>query len=206
MKMIRSGAFRAAALLLALGLWGMALPACSQTIKKTEFTVTLPDNWIELPKEVISRYNEAVTRLTPSGKAVKFEYGFQPKANKRWFAYPYIAVRIYDQGRVPESELKNVKTINLNKEVNKHRRDLPTLIKHFSVSQMLYDPSTQTVWMSGKLYVKGVGDVKGLSVMVLTQYGYVQLAAYARAGDFSGYFPTFRRVLASVVIPEKMRY
>lgn len=205
-----SRAFRAAAAFAAIALLTTSLPAgAGDVVKKPEFTVTLPDGWVEVPHEAMATFNANVARAMPNlpkARLPQYQYGFQPKA-KEWLAdYPYIVVRIKASGRIPESEFQQMETVDLNKEMRKHKDELPAFMSKMALGRPVYDPSSHTVWVGGQVPGPDDAPIRALSAMIATKDGFVQLAAYAPDATFASYYAALHRAMASVVIPPEMRY
>jgi hypothetical protein len=206
-----SRACRAWAALLAVSLFGAALPASAgDVVKKTEFTMTLPDGWVEVPRDAMTPFNANIVHAMPNmprARVPQYRYGFQPKAAAHWLAeFPYLVVRINTARRIPESEFQQMESVDLNKEMRKHKDELPSFMAKMALGRPLYDPSSHTVWIAGDVPGPDNEPIRALSAMIATKDGFVQLSAYAPKAQFASYYAALHRAMASVVIPPEMRY
>jgi hypothetical protein len=214
MTTIWSRRLRVGLVLCALCMEGMALPArageppkqAEYTLKKPEFSITLPGSWAEMPPQAMAQFNANVTRAVPGIKRA-FGYGFQVRPKGEWLQdYPYIVVRINTAGRVADSELAGLQKRDLNREFHTEHKEVSTLFTQSHLGQAIYDPTSKVVWITGEMQRKGAAPVRALSEMVLTKTGFVQLSAYAPSDTFAANFAVLRRILSSVTVPAEMRF
>jgi hypothetical protein len=207
MKSYPSRVFRVAAALFAICLVGAALPArADEDFKKPEFTITLPDGWVEMSKAEIDAFNANI-RKHPAGKTVaQFRYGFHPKASGTPSDYPYIVARVTTGGRIPEASLRKLQTVDLNKALKREKHKLPAFVSRALLGHPLYDPALHTIWVTAQMNVKGQGEVQGLTAIIATRNGFLQVSGWATRETFASYLPAFHQVMATVVLPPSMHY
>lgn len=78
--------------LLTLLLPAARLNAWSYHSYSNGFTVSLPDDWVQVPDEILT-VKTATLPILRSGQGT-FETAFQPQRNQRWLEYPYILVEV----------------------------------------------------------------------------------------------------------------
>lgn len=210
-QMMISRLGRATAALAAMLLLGAALPALAgDGVKKPEFTMTLPAGWVEAPKQAMATFNANVARAMsqlPKNRIPSYQYAFQPESGPHWLSgYSYVVVRVMSDGRVPESELAKFETTDMNKEIHKHEKDLPSALKKMEMGKPLYDPSSHTVWVSANLKRPDGVEIRALTAMIATRDGFLQVTACAPKAEFGSYYAMYRSMIASVVIPPDSRY
>lgn len=175
-------------------------------IQKPAFTLSLPDGWVEMPQDVLSAMHEALSQQAPNAKIPKYDYGFQLEAAQNWLEYPYILVQVSASGRVPEHELKVMPKIDLNEEIKKQGAGLQSIMTNTTLGQMQYDEAAHVVWITMKTDVANVGKIQGISGLIPTETGIVQVHAYATESDFPTYLPIFRQIITSTTISPDLTY
>jgi hypothetical protein len=63
---------------------------------------------------------------------------------------------------------------------------------------MYYDEQAKIVWVRSELKVVNVGQISGISGMVLTENGYIQVDGFSLKDDFSIYESVFQSIIMSV--------
>lgn len=180
--------------------------AFAAQVSKPELTLDAPDGWVEVPSEVLRAFYDELKRQTPLGQVPKYDYAFQAAAGPPWLSYPYVLVKVTPGGRPSEHDLETLPTIDLNSKVREQREGWSNLMKDTSLGQMRYDKAANIVWLSSKSDVVGIGPVTGLSGMIPTEQGFVELHGYAKAPDFPQYLPTFEKVIQSARVAPALAY
>ena len=72
--------------------------------------------------------------------------------------------------------------------------------------ETLYDEAGHVLWSTLAMNVQGVGDVRGLIAVKLTEFGFIQLMGYATADSFAHYSPIFRDAVRTLAIAERYEY
>jgi hypothetical protein len=175
-------------------------------VAKPEVTVELPDGWHEVPAGVLQSFHDEIRRKAPTVEAPKYDYAFQANAGPPWLAYPYVLVKIRPSGRPPESELANLPSIDLDSRVKEKGEDWSRLMKDSSLGQMRYDQAANVVWLTSKSAVVNIGEVRGISGIIPTEQGFVELHAYARTEDFDAHLPTFEKIIRGAKVAPDLVY
>jgi len=170
-----------------------ACGAQAATVTKPQVTLEVPEGWVEVPGSVLQNFYDELRRQMPLAQVPKYDYAFQSKDGPPWLAYPYVLVKITPTGRPSEHDLETMPTIELNPKVREQGQDWSAIMKDTSLGRMRYDKAANIVWLSSKSDVKTVGVVNGLSGMIPTEEGFVELHGYALEADFAGHLPTSRR-------------
>lgn len=176
------------------------------TVAKPEVTVELPDGWHEVPADVLQAFYEEIRRQAPKVEAPKYDYAFQADAGPPWLAYPYVLVKIRPSGRPSEFELENLPSIDLDSKIKEKGEDWSRLMKDSSLGQMRYDKAANVVWLTSKSTVVNIGEVRGISGIIPTEKGFVELHSYARAEDFDGHLPTFEKIITGAKVAPDLAY
>jgi hypothetical protein len=180
--------------------------ALAAPVQKPQITVELPDGWVEVPASVLQRFYDEMQRQAPNAKIPKYDYAFQAKAGPPWLDYPYVLVKVTPSGRPTESELESLPALNLNDKFEAKKGDWAAVMTDTTLGQMRYDKAANVVWLSSKSNVVNVGSVSGISGVIPTEQGFVELHGYAQTGDFAGYFPTFQRIITGAKVSPVLLY
>lgn len=190
--------------------FGLQIPTeLEQVISKSDgFTLKLPDNWIEIPKSIIDEYTQAFTDLIKYNKNVNYDYGFQLSDAEYWLQPPYILIQVDNSGRIPEGEFKNVKKMkeSFNKGIDDFSEKSDALFKNIDVNEPVYDSENHILWILGKTFVEGVGEVRTFSGWLLTERGMVRVLCYSLEDDYLVYVPLFEKIILECDIDEGIKY
>lgn len=178
----------------------------ADTRTKPEVTLDVPAGWVEVPADVLQAFHDELKRQAPLVEAPKYDYAFQAAVGPPWLSYPYVLVKVTPSGRATEHDLESLPSIDLNAKVRERSAGWGDLMKDSSLGQMRYDKAANIVWLSSKSDVKGIGPVTGLSGVIPTEQGFVELHAYARAGDFDQQLPTFQKIITSARVAPHLAY
>jgi hypothetical protein len=174
--------------------------------QKPGLTLSLPDGWMEIPQDVLTSVRDELVRQAPNAKIPKYDYGFQLETGQNWMAYPYILVQVSNSGRVPEHQLKSMPKMDLNEMFKNKAADLKSLMSNASLGQMQYDETAHVVWITFQSDVVGTGKVQGISGLIPTEKGYLQVHCYSEESNFQTYLPTFRQIVTSLAVSPDLAY
>jgi hypothetical protein len=193
--------------LLALGFSAfVSLAFATGDFQKPGFTLSLPDGWIEIPQEVLTSVRDELVRQATNAKVPKYDYGFQLETAQNWMEYPYVLVQVSNTGRVPEHQLKSMPKMDLNEMLKNNAADLKSLMSNVTLGQMQYDETAHVVWVTYRSDVVGIGKVQGISGLIPTEKGYLQVHCYSTESNFQTYLPIFRQIVTSVAISPGLAY
>jgi hypothetical protein len=165
-------------------------------LKKNGFSISLPDGWIEIPKNVIDEYEKKAVMLAPEFSGRHNDYGFQLKSSKTWFEYPYILLQIKNRGRIPESQLEKLELSQ--EDFDKLKKGASSIMPEIQAGKMIYDKQTKVIWMYIESNVKNIGQISGLLSIVPTENGFIQAMGYCFRENYSTYGPIFQSVVLSI--------
>ena len=172
--------------------------ASDSELKKNGFSISLPDGWVEMPIDVIDAYEKEIGRLAPNAAAQHYDYGFQLGSSKNWFEYPYILVQIKNTGRIPESQLETLEGYNVQESLDKHKKELSSIMSDIQAGKMVYDKQTKMIWIRIESNVANIGPIAGISGMVPTEKGFIQAIGYCLRENYPTYEAIFQSVALSV--------
>ncbi|WP_029923079.1 hypothetical protein [Nevskia soli] len=184
-----------------------AAPECyaDVVVQKPEFSVALPDGWVEMPQDALAAARDKIARTVPNAVIPRYDYGFQLAANKT-MEYPYILVQLTDKGRIPPEQLQKLPKLDLGAALDGKTDVLKALVSGVSLGHMQYDEKVGVIWLSSQSEVPGVGTIHGLSGLIPTQNGALQLHCYALDASFDTYLPLFRQIVASATPSAALAY
>jgi hypothetical protein len=180
--------------------------AFATTVSKPEVTLDVPDGWVEVPADVLQRFYDEMKRQAPLAQVPKYDYAYQSAEGPPWLAYPYVLVKVTTTGRPTEHDLETLPTIDLNEEIRDKQDAWSNIMKQTSLGKMRYDKAANIVWIPSQSQVVGIGEVTGLSGVIPTERGFVELHAYARAGDFPQRATTFEKIITGAKIAPDLLY
>lgn len=172
------------------------------------FTLHLPTGWKAIPREVLDRYSQEITRLAPKAEKQFYNYGFQRADAAKWFAYPYILVQVQRSGRIPEEQLASLQRIEkaMDDSFAKATDSLSSFTANATIGEPLYDAAHHILWTQVAIDVKEIGTVRGIVGAILTAEGFVQVACYARDANFKEYLPVFEAIIKNTEIRSELQY
>ena len=165
------------------------------TFTRPEVTLALPDGWVEVPREILQQFHDEMKRQAPLANIPKYDYAFQSTGGPPWLAYPYVLVKVSPTGRPTERELTDLPSIDLNESFKERSGDWSNLMKGTSLGKMRYDKAANVVWITSQSNVANIGEVSGISGIIPTEKGFVELHAYAKTSDFGEHFPAFEKII-----------
>jgi hypothetical protein len=180
--------------------------AHAETFTKPAVTLTLPDGWVEVPRDVLLQFYDEMKRQAPLANIPKYDYAFQSTGGPPWLAYPYVFVKITPTGRPTERELADLPSIDLNDSFKKSSGDWSNVMKDMSLGKMRYDKAANVVWITSKSDVVNVGEVSGISGIIPTEKGFVELHAYAKAPSFAEHLPVFEKIVTGARVAPELQY
>jgi hypothetical protein len=192
--------------LLAAGLTTWASTTRSEVVQKPDFSLALPEGWVEIPQEVLKQTYEAMKQQAPDAGFPRYDYGFQLESAEKWMAYPYVLVQISNTARISEHELQSLQKVDMNKEIRSYAQAAKTLMSNMQVGQPSYDAALHVIWMTSQSDVVGIGKVQGLSGMIPTEKGMVMVHGYALDANFPTYAPMYRNLIASTKVSPELAY
>jgi len=181
----------------------------TQEIKTPDgFTIRLPAGWVSIPRDVLDSYANKIARNAPNLANQRLDYGFQLSTSRNWFEYPYIMVQIKRTGRIPESQLESLDQVQrgMNKGLGQTQQSMSGVISDAHLGKTTYDPSLHILWSRISANVTGIGVVKGLCAVLLTEDGVIQIISYAMDRDFERSAPLFEEIAKNAVVDDNLRY
>jgi hypothetical protein len=173
-----------------------------------QFSIGLPDNWTEIPKDVLDEFSDNVVKLAPQNPKQIYDYGYQLSESKGWLQYPYILVQVKNVGRVASGELKQYKKLEegFAEGLDQVNDSFSDIISNASFGETVYDEGNKILWTTISMDVEGSGLVKAVIAVKLTEKGIIQFNAYATEATFDQYAQIYRNAFIDLDIAESITY
>ena len=186
----------------------LPLPVLAGTInfQKDGFSLTFPPGWIAIPSEVITQAQLEMAKAAPNAPKPQYDYGFQFGSKEQWFTYPYILIQIKRTGRVPESQLEKLDKYDSTETSQKLQKLAGKIMTEVEIGKMRYDPATRVIWVNTGSNVAELGRVSGISAIMPTEFGIVQLMGYAKEREFMGFLSNFHEIVRSASFADGVKY
>ncbi len=175
-------------------------------IDKPQFSIALPDGWVEIPKPALDRLHRELQAQAPAVEAPRYDYGFQADDDGEGITYPYLLVQLRSTGRIPQREFRSLPQLDLNQAPATDAAHFGPLLKEASIGPLQFDPAGRVLWQQSRSDVVGVGPVRGLTGMIPTQQGLIAIHAYARESDFPDWAPRFQELVRTVQVSPDLAY
>ena len=163
-----------------------------------DFSITLPDGWVEIPGSVLQAYAQKVNELSPHTPQQMYDCGYQMDNDGNWLTYPYILVQFRPAGRIPWGELARFP------EMNSKRADIG--LSEVSMGESTYDKENHILWSTLTTPTQDGETAKALIAVKLTEVGYIRLTGCATEDSFNEYEKVFREAFTSLEIDESIAY
>ncbi|MDX1962428.1 MAG: hypothetical protein SFX18_04700 [Pirellulales bacterium] len=171
---------------------GTVTGLADQVIEKPEFRLILPEGWRELTRIQLEHINKNAQRVLPKGIQQSYQYGFEQADNKA-VNIPNLLVQVKPSGRASDAQIKGLVNLNPNDRVQKFNA-----IENYTVESYSYDEEHGMLWMKVNVDVANVGKISGLTAMIPTEEGFLQLNAYCPEADAESLTPLFKKIITSV--------
>jgi hypothetical protein len=160
--------------------------------------LTVPDDWDEIPTNVLQQYKDCLVASSPDPAAMRkiadtYKAAYQKRSGS-YFSCPYLILITTQDGRIPEYQLKQAEAIarGNKKGAAEAERQSGGLMTGLEVQRPVYDPNTRRLWMTATASVNGVGRVSGTTVIVPTEVGKLQLVMSCLEADSAKYRELFQ--------------
>lgn len=180
----------------------------SVLIENSNFAISLPNGWMEIPQEVLQAAPSVMKDKNPNFDIPIYDYGFQLQSSQNWMEFPYVLVEVKNSGRISEFQLKKMLKDNWTNYdgVKKQAKALEEIMSGVAFDGKQYDEASHTLWATLRAEFSGYGNMQAIGVIILTESGYIQFYAYSWEAHFQHYLPIFRQMLSSIVLPPHLAY
>ncbi len=168
------------------------------------FSLTIPAGWEEIPRDAIKATLKLLQEQNASSSELNrqnYDGAFQ-KTSTTYFTYPYVLFAIDEKGRWPEREIeKFASSDEWEKDAQKGLRtvekQLSNLIQNIKLGQTTYDKRRNILFIKVESEVVGIGKVIGITSIIPSNYGAVNLHCYSTKDNFENDLPAFTQIIDS---------
>ncbi len=173
-----------------------------------DFSLSLPSGWVEAPQEALRSIEAAIEEMSRGANKQRYDYGYQLASASTWFEYPYILVQVNRGGRIPEGLLMEHGKIEseLRDGIAKTEAWLGEVFTQSAAGESLYDEDEHILWSTISMNAQGVGAIRGLIAIKVTEFGFIQLMGYATEASFAQYSEVYRYAARSLELADEDRY
>lgn len=178
----------------------IAVTVCGETFETDdEFSITLPDGWVQIPGSVLQEFSQTTDGLSPDTPRQVYDYGYQMDSDGKWLSYPYILVQFRPTGRIPSGELARYQKMS-----SQMMGDIG--LSEVRLGSSSYDKEHQILWSTLSTHAENGETVKAVVAVKLTEIGYIRLTGCATGESFGEYEQVFRDAFNSLVMAESIAY
>jgi hypothetical protein len=163
-----------------------------------EFSITLPDGWVQIPGSVLQEFAAKMSELASDAPRQVYDYGYQMNDDGRWLTYPYVLVQVRPEGRIPSGELARFPKTSLQTD------DID--LSKGAFGEATYDKEHQILWSTLTTQPPEGEIVKALIAVKLTELGYIRLTGVAAEASFDEYKKIFIDAFSSLGMDESIAY
>jgi hypothetical protein len=175
-------------------------------IQKNGYTVSIPDGWIEIPRDVLVQSEKAISDMLPNVERPHYECGFQLKSKENWLDYPYVLIELKNVGRIPKSELKKIDGFSMQETFDSRKKNYDNIISNIKAGEMIYDNENKIIWLGFETTVQDIGPIANIGAMILTEKGFIQAGAYSKKDEYAAYESVLRLIVKSVTPSPELAY
>ncbi|MBF0383874.1 MAG: hypothetical protein HQL69_22895 [Magnetococcales bacterium] len=193
--------------LISITLIFIATPAWSKTFRypSSGISITTPKGWVEIPATVTESITKSVGVSIPGLGGPRLRLGFQPNPSRGWLQPPYILFIISNSGRISQSRIKPMETLDLSLTRNSEEQAMQRS-SGATMGQGHYDAKNHLIWRRSNLPIGPDGGIKVLSGTLLTQVGFIKILGYSPIKDYGKNEEIFRKITASIELAEWLQY
>lgn len=164
------------------------------TNHESRYSFVLPEGWREIPRETIAQSIQAVADQAGIQKP-EYQAGFQ-LSDRADFEYPYILLQYHDV-KTPSYEEVMREFSPESVIFEEVKRDLSGVMSDLNVSKTSLDKERNIVFIPLQFQIDQIGEVRGLTALMLGKSGITQLNFYNTAEQYANSVPVFEAILNS---------
>lgn len=184
----------------------IALGHAAIQLNYDSFSITIPDGWIEIPKEILDSGRHQLLQITPDADVPQYYCGFQLENAYNWLDYPYILVDIKKTGRIPKNEFRKFEQYKVQKDLDKIQKNLSPIMSDLNYGQMYYEEKSNVIWSRGEVNLHETEKVCILSALIPTEEGFVGVSGFCRKIQSDQLEQIFQSVVLSIIPNQKLAY
>ncbi len=192
--------------ILILALLVSTTPTFSSEVKKPGFSLTLPDGWVEVSREVIDRKNADTARKDPGFPTYTFEYGFQMGPVRDELEPPYILVYSQNAGHMTKAEFQTLESKLLSRLNQTRSRVGPSKAIESHTNGTEHRDLEKSTLMNTTVDLPNIGPSPVVTGVFLTENGTINFYGLSLESDAERDLPIIEDILNSITISPSMAH
>ncbi|MBF0193774.1 MAG: hypothetical protein HQL71_04415, partial [Magnetococcales bacterium] len=168
-------------------------------------SITTPKGWVEIPATVTESITKSVGVSIPGLGGPRLRIGFQPNPSRGWLQPPYILFIISNSGRIAQSRIKPMETMDLSLTRDREAKSM-SVKNGASIGQGHYEANNKLIWRRSNVPIGPNGGIKVLSGTLLTQVGFIKILGYSPIKNYGQNEDIFRKITASIELDDWLQY
>jgi hypothetical protein len=157
------------------------------------FSISLPTNWVEMPREKLESINHAAEALHPEWKRPLLQYGYQMTESEGLAFPPYVIIRVTDTGHAPDLKVAQEDLADSGDLPEGVQRGVPT-----------FDRDLNAFLQTNQVNVEGIPPMEISVAYFLTTRGAIKMFFYAPLVGSEETFVPVQQIIRNVRIREAL--
>ena len=151
---------------------------------KDNYSIDLPDTWVEIPEGLLIDYSAQLLKKSKDGTAPTYNYGYQlENPNGYWLTHPYILVELLPQGRMPSAALQEKEGDGVT-----------------------YDKDQRILWATLSDKSMAGEPVKARVALIQTEVGLIRLTGCATEASYEEMLPFFEKAFSELKVDKSIQF
>ena len=171
------------------------------------FYLKVDSSWQEIPTDSLYKAQELFLSKSKTNFGMNLVSGFKLVNSSKTFSLPLILIYVNNGGKLIESELDKIETINelyndTSSDLYKNNPSLAPIIRNLDVGKFILDEERKIIWSSmsdNKTFMQ----IRGAH---LTNKGYIAIECYSTYNDFNFYEKNLSQIIESLEIENFLKY
>jgi len=173
--------------------------------KDGHFTIQLPNDWIEIPKEILDEKLKIMKGMVKNIDEAYFDYGYQLDRNKGWVSYPYVFIQNTD-GRYSEKSLHTLTDLKQDDWEKEMEEDFSKILSDIELGAFIYSAKENIIWSFSELSLNEGLVITEIGAIHPTEYGSINIYCSIIKAEKDLFAKTCRSIIKSVVLDEEIKY
>lgn len=163
------------------------------------YSFSLPNDWEEIPKDVIDDYVDELTKIAgTTGQSLNYTTAFQLSDTEYYFEYPYIVTQDHSVNTPSYSEVaKLFSSDKVEQLMSKNLKDYSEIIHSADMGKPFIDKERNILFINMQADIVDVGPVDALMALFLGKQGITVLNFYTVKNEYSRWLPVFNSIIDS---------
>ena len=188
-----------------------ALLTNAATLQKRDFSIQIPEEWREIPREVLGAMEDLRKEIAPLSKGQRCDYGFQLGESKGLPTPPLVLIHVQRVGRFPQAELDRLEREGYTFDeamIARSRKGTGHVVSNIQVGKMVYDKQAGIIWLRGHATVnpEAPTSLSVLSATIPTEEGVILVNCASDTPEYGRYEPVFESIARSIAVMPTLAY